>query len=128
VIDELAELDGADMFGPPARLPDMFGQVFEDGLVLDLLEEPLEELLEVPLDEGELELVDVLTAALAGRAVVSAAGLDVDEFVVTTCPLDSGVESAEAAAAAPPTKAPDTPSMAIACLSFGRMLNIISFL
>ena len=50
------------------------------------------------LDEDELDLVDELTAALAVRAVVSAAGLDVEEFVVATCPLDSGAESAKAAA------------------------------
>ena len=124
MVDELDELDGADMFGPPDGLPDMFGQFFDDGLVLDLLEEPLEDL----LDEDELDLVDELTAALAKAAVGSAAALDVDEFVVATCPLDSGAESANAAAAAPPTKAPDTPSTAIACLSFGRILNIISFL
>jgi hypothetical protein len=127
VIEELEEPGGPagyDVVEPLADLADMFGQFFEDGLVVDLPEELLEGL----LDDDELDLVEVLAAALTGAAFFTTAESVADVFVVTTCPLASGGESAKAAAVAPPTKTPDTPRTAIAYLSFGRMFDITSLL
>ncbi len=129
-VDELDEPGGPGGPGGPDRLEpadgvwDMSGQFFEEGLVDELPGDPLEEL----LADDELDLVEELTAALTAAAVFTAAESDADEFVVATCPLDSDGERAKAAAVPPPIRTPDTPSTAIACLSFGCMLNITSFL
>ena len=64
-LDELGGPGGPYMLDVPAGLEDMFGQFFEDGLVVGLLEEPLEELLE----DDELDLVEELTASLKGETV-----------------------------------------------------------
>ncbi len=128
--DEVDELDGLEGPGGPGRLEpaagllDMSGQFFEEGLVVELPDDPLEEL----LVDVELDLVEELTAALTAVAVFTAAESDADEFVVATCPVDPDGERAKAAAVPPPIRTPDTPSTAIEYLSFVCMLNITPFL
>jgi hypothetical protein len=126
-VDELDELGGPG--GPDPREPvdgllDMSGQFFEEGLVVELPDDLLEEL----LVDDELGLVEELAAALTAVAVVTAAESDADVFVVATFPVDPDGERAKAVAVPPPIRTPDTPSTAIECLSFGCMLNITSFL
>jgi hypothetical protein len=139
VIDELDEVEelgdpgGYGVLEPLAGLADMFGQFFDDGLAVDglvadglvaaLPDEPLEVLL-----DDELDAVEVPAATPTGAAFFTTTESDADEFVVATCPLDPAGVSAKAAAVAPPTRTPDTPSTAIAYLSFGRILDITSLL
>ena len=87
-----------------------------------------DEPLEVLLDDDELDSAEVPTATPTGAAFFTTAESDADEFVVATCPLDPAGVIAKAAAVAPPTRTPDTPSTAIAYLSFGRILDITSLL